>query len=1265
MPGRRLNLPQSSDVRFECEFSQAYPPYIEDHRLFGELVVAGASHVSTLLLAAREALGSERIILTNLLLQQAMVLTEGGKRVTQIILAPEGDAGYTAKLVSTRASDTDWTLHVSATLNRVPSSDDAGAPASDPLVRAISTSPVILSGREIYSRVAALGHHLGASFQWIDSVWRDGSEVIAQLVPPELPADSAIDFDDYVFYPGLLDSCIQPFCILGPEVVFRERPGGTSEDPIYIPFSIGRLVVHSGRRPTGTMWCRTRFHASEDTGSLTGDVLLFDDDGGLLLELRQFRARKLSRQALERAIPTPEASRTWFHEVVWRDEPADRAASATSSAAGSWVILADNGGVGQRLAALLERRGAHCVLVPAPSDPEANVSWGLDHGRKCAGLVHLWALDTSSNDPGRAQVQGTGSALSLMQAIAGLREDRRPAGVWLVSAGAASPSNDFPVVNPQQTPLWGLGRVVNIEQPDLRCVNIDIGETSDEEDLEALCDELLRPGREEQVAFRRGGRYVARLKMLPSRAPVARTAVAAQPTKVKISKYGILDNLARVPMERREPGAGQVEINVRATGLNFRDVLRALGMLKDFESTLGYGSSADMTFGFECAGTVVRAGTGVGHVRVGDGVVAALTFDGSLASYITIDAKFVFPIPKPLSYEDAATLPLAYLTAEYGLRRLCRIGRGDRVLIHSAAGGVGLAAVQIAQAAGAEIYATASPSKWPYLRSLGIDKLMNSRTTEFADQILQLTGGTGVDIVLNSLNGQFVPKSLDALRHGGAFVEIGKIGIWTPEQVADVRPDVTYLPFDLWHVSERDPDLIRSMFASVVHDLEAGVLQPLHREVFAVEDVVQAFRQMAQAKHIGKIVIVQPEAATGPARIREDATYLVTGGLGALGLRVAGWLVDEGARNIALTGRRGVVGDHAEAVERLRRKGARVEVLPADLAQADEVARLLGRIAAELPPLRGVFHAAGVLEDAALAQQTMGGLMRVMAPKVLGSWNLHELTAGTDLDHFVLFSSAASMLGSAGQANYAAANAFMDGLAMVRKAMGRPAISICWGPWEGGGMAAALDSRVREGLAARGIGTITPERGLAALADLLDSDRAQVGVLPMDWSRYLTKVFRGHPPRFLADLAPGGPPAPPPGADDTGLLDRLAGAPPGDRRRLLADYVRAQIAGVMGMDSGTQIEMRQRLFDIGIDSLMAVELRNSLHASLAMPLPSTLIFDYPTLESLVNFLESGLRVDSAPPVEAAATRSSADVADASADDLASMLEHELASDQPN
>jgi myxalamid-type polyketide synthase MxaB len=1294
LPGRRLQLPFSQEVRYESSFSQAYPPYIDDHKLFGTIVVAGASHISILLLSAKETLGGSRWMLSDLMMQQPMVIAEGGELQVQIVLRQESSAGYDLQLISAAPvsrQDTDWKLHVSGRLAVTAAEDSAEIEQEVGRLKQISATRAGLPGSELYDRVAGFGHHLGASFRWVESVWQSGREMVSEMTVPELPVESAVELDDYLLYPGLIDSCIQPFCILGPEAMSEGcQPDGSA----YIPFSIRQLICHSSYNgstghPQGKLWCYTRLREHDPGVSLTGDILLLDDQHRPLLEVRGFTARRLIPDALSRAAS--DTARSWLYTVDWQQRERTAQEQPETSSIAAWIIMADRQGVGERLAAELTARGQRCVTVSRGDryasdgmngymiDPlaagdlvqllEAESASGV-----CPGVIHLWSLDTSLDSPGAAQTLVSESPLLTVQALSQVYDGQpsRPR-LWLISQGAQSVAGETAPINLQQTPLWGLGKVVAIEHPELRCARIDIARDLEDSDITHLCDELLQPDQEDQLALRRQARWVPRLVTAePPKQLVASTndrplphAETSSPVKVKISEYGVLDNLCLAPMERRPPGAGEVEIAVRATGLNFRDVLRALGMLREHEADLGYSASADMTFGFECSGVVVSVGDGVTDFTCGDQVVAALTFAGSLSSYITVDTGFVFHKPKQLSHAEAATLPLAYLTVYYGLRHLSPLKPGEKVLIHAAAGGVGLAAVQLALASGAEVFATASPGKWDFLRALGVTHLMSSRTTDFAGEIKELTNGDGVDVVMNSLTGELIEKSFEVLSPGGRFIEIGKLGIWTEEQADELRPDVTYLPFDLWNVSQQSPDLIRQMFAELVSDLGSGRVKPLPHQVFPVAETEKAFRHMAQAKHIGKIVIAQPEPGSQPSPdhtqgpIRGDATYLVTGGLGALGLEVAEWLVEQGAGHLVLMARSQAGAEAEQVIARIREQGVAVTVASGDVAVTGDVEQVLAGVADQMPPLRGIVHAAGIVDDRMLVQQTSDSFRQVMAPKLKGAWNLHQLTKGLQLDHFVLFSSAASMLGSAGQGNYAAANAFLDGLASYRRASRQPGLSICWGPWDGAGMAARLDQRMRERLQAQGIETIPTEQGLRALEQLLTAECAQVGVLPIDWRRYTEQVYRAGPPMLFQELVPDtDSPAVEQPSTTPGFADELRAAAAGDRRRLLAAHIRAQIATVMGLASGRDIEMRHRLFDIGIDSLMAVELTNLLGASLDLTLPSTLVFDYPTLEAMVDYLAERLGLhDDGQAAEYQVDQ--LDLSGLGEDELAALLEQEV------
>jgi polyketide synthase 12/myxalamid-type polyketide synthase MxaB len=618
--------------------------------------------------------------------------------------------------------------------------------------------------------------------------------------------------------------------------------------------------------------------------------------------------------------------------------------------------------------------------------------------------------------------------------------------------------------------------------------------------------------------------------------------------------------------------------------------------------------------GGECAGRVVAVGPEVEGLAVGDAVVAIGA--GFFGSFATTSAALVAKMPEGASFEEAATVPIAFLTAHYALNHQARMGAGDRVLIHAAAGGVGMAAVQLARRAGAEIFATAgSPAKREYLRSLGIPHVMDSRSLAFAEEVMERTAGTGVDIVLNSLAGDFIPKSLSVLAPGGRFLEIGKSQIWSPERVAAVKKDVGYVIVDLAETLVVDPLSVRPMVLELLALLGRGVLQALPRRVFPMSDVVGAFRYMAQARQIGKVVVTQ-EVTPGAPEVRGDATYLITGGLGGLGLEVAGWLTRRGARHLVLQGRRPPSPAQEAALGELRASGAEVAVVQGDVSRPEDVTSAL---AAGGRPLRGVFHCAGVLDDGVLLQQRWDRFASVMGPKVAGSWNLHRLTAEQALDFFVLFSSASALLGSPGQGNHAAANAFLGALAHHRRSQGLPAQSIDWGVWTRVG--AAAERNVGQRVAVQGMGSFSPEHGIRVLERLVDEGPVQVGVMPVQWPRFLRSIGATGRPFFaeLVEARPAAKPAGEPVARED-LRQRLEEAPPNQRHKLVLAHVREQALKVLGLGSAHALDPRQPLNELGLDSLMAVELRNLLGTGTQRTLPATLVFDHPSIADLADYL---------------------------------------------
>jgi NADPH:quinone reductase-like Zn-dependent oxidoreductase/acyl carrier protein len=619
----------------------------------------------------------------------------------------------------------------------------------------------------------------------------------------------------------------------------------------------------------------------------------------------------------------------------------------------------------------------------------------------------------------------------------------------------------------------------------------------------------------------------------------------------------------------------------------------------------------------------------VSGFAVGDRVVAVAP--DAFASFVVAKAALVAPMPPRLSFEEAAALPIAFLTATIALDDVARLGEGERVLIHAATGGVGLAAVQIASRAKAEIFATAgSDEKRARLRAMGVSHVASSRSLDFAREVRAATGGEGVDVVLNSLAGDFIATSFELLRSHGRFVEIGKRDYYENKPLG-LRPFLRNLSFalvDLRSMIASRPAALGKALRAIVQQIDAGVLTPLPVEVFPIASAAAAFHHMAQAKHVGKIVLVTRDReapiarARDAAAVRADATYLITGGLGGLGLVIAERLVAMGARHLVLMGRSGASRSASEAIARIAARGARVTIARGDVAIEADVARVLSEIASSGAPLRGVVHAAGVLEDGTIVQQSIERFERVLAPKIRGAWNLHAATRGAELDFFVLFSSIAGVLGSPGQGSYAAGSAFLDALAHHRRAHGLPATSIDWGAWGEVGLAAAEENRARR-VASQGMESIAPSEGARAFEALLAAGFAQITVLPLNLRQWLEHHPQVASSPFFASLVHELTAAP--GARSTAFKQELLAAPPHTQRALLEERVIEELAAVLRTTSA-RITSSTRFGAVGLDSLTSLELRNRLERCLGESIPAAAILTHPSAAQLAAYLAAKMQI---------------------------------------
>lgn len=894
---------------------------------------------------------------------------------------------------------------------------------------------------------------------------------------------------------------------------------------------------------------------------------------------------------------------------------------------GTWVVEPEDGQISTRLCTTLSSMKQRVVIthrddlacqlprdcydVAVSHDELPGVFAALREDEPLRGIVHLGGLSSqgvgASTPELAADVTKAGaSALSLVQVLmdTGVSPTQ---GTWFVTRGAQVVAHERNGDIAGST-LWGVGKVVALEAAHLVPRMVDLDPNSDS--FQSLLDELLWPDDENHIAYRGAERYSARL--VRGSGEATHLPLPDEPHwLMNASEDGSLQNVRTETITLSDLEAWEVRVQVEACGLNFSDVLVALG-----------AQTPGASLGLEFSGRILEVGSEVDGFTTGQRVLG-MGF-GTFGPVITTHSSLVAAAPSNLDFNELATIPIVFTTAAMAFD-LAKLKSGDRVLVHSAAGGVGLAAVQLAQACGAEVYATASQPKQAFVRAMGVEHVFDSRSLDFGDKILAATEGKGVDVVLNSLTSEgFIETSLACLKQGGRFVEIARLDILTPDQMNETRPDVDYHILSLDELKRNEPDLVGESFKPLMQRFDSSELKPLHYTKWSMMELGQALQYMGSARHIGKLVLTVPKIAHG--QLNPDRTYLITGGMGGIGCTVANWLVDRGARHLVLNGRRGPDEDAEATIEQLREGGVHVEVKIADVTDPILVDKMLQEIDGSMPALGGVIHSVGVLSDGSLLNQTWERFEEVLWPKVLGAWHLHRSTRDRDLDHFVLFSSVTGVIGNAGQANHAAANAFLDQLAAHRRAMGLPGQSIAWGAWSSIGEAAEQRERIASQLEATGTGWISPQMGIKALDRLVAQDFLNPTVLSMDWSMF-EQNLAGDPPLFrelLGSLRNNE------AEEESGTslnVDELKNAGEEDRLNTLIPYLQQQLQSVLRLPSVPSPSVG--FFDLGMDSLMAVELRNRLIRVFEgeFVVSKTAVFDYPNVDALANHLSNELGED--------------------------------------
>lgn len=874
----------------------------------------------------------------------------------------------------------------------------------------------------------------------------------------------------------------------------------------------------------------------------------------------------------------------------------------------SWLLLVDQ--ASRPLADLLRMR------LESLSQ-EVTLSEQLVLPNPFAHVVHLsgWA-------DGMERVADTLTRLLQdVQTLSG-QQDRRP-HLWLITHGGALAIGlpDSFASNPAQAAVWGFGRVVMNECPQLACTLIDLACDPMAPDIPArLENELLRPDGANEVVLSAETRHC-----LVLREAKASSQIAQQDSRFRLDFQvpGQLRNLLWLPAAERPLGDEEIEVHTRATGLNFRDVMYLMGLLPDEAVENGF---AGASLGLEFSGVVSRAGARVKDLMPGDSVMGFGS--ACFASHVVTRANAVAPMPAGWSFEAAATVPTVFFTVYYALKHLADLQPGERILIHGAAGGVGMAAIQLARHLGAEIFATAgSHEKRDFVTLLGADHVFDSRSLAFADDIRSVTGGEGVDVVLNSLAGEAMRRSLDVLKPFGRFLELGKRDFFenTPLGLRPFRNNISYFGIDADQLLTGRPRLAARLFREVMALFREEVLVPLPYRGFASDRIVDAFRVMQQARHIGKIVVSmtdarpvlhRPAAAPTALRFEQDSTWIVTGGLSGFGLASARWLADRGVGNLVLVGRRGPsTPGTQEVLEALAAQGVKAHALACDITDAQAVAALVKRVQQTLPPLLGVLHAAAVFDDRLLVNLDAAAVARVVDAKLLGAWHLHQATLDIPLRHFVLYSSITTALGNPGQANYVAANAGLEGLVALRRQLGLPATAIAWGPIADAGYL-LRNQTVKDSLEQR-LGK--PPMGVAEALGELDrallDETGLVTLANFDWN-VLSRLLPSASGVRFDDLNRHRSKQTQ-AVESPDIHALIAGRTAAEVREIVRDLVIQEVAQILCIVP-ERIEPNRSLHDLGMDSLMAVELALGLEQRFGIQLPVMMLNEAPTAEKVTT-----------------------------------------------
>lgn len=1197
--------------------------FLKDHRLGGDVIFPAAGYVDTIVAVCRELFGTFGVLeLEDAVIHEAMFIATD----QDILLSTTYDAERKRVKVYSRVRDVeeDWTLRCEARARvlDLPTPTARKVDVGKAGRMEVPTSYVYEPG------VDGTFINYGAAFQTVQALSLSRSKTFASISLCDELKDSASSFH---VHPTVLDGCLQ---VIEPSMrLDRVRRGRSVTDPMSLPIGFKRMRIYQDF--PDSVFLESRQLSASSNKDWTGSFDVRDPDGRMLMSVEDVRVRVIPSNITEDTDEDHPA------HIVRQDIVELRGSAELAPEPGNWIVLEQDAGSAAKIAGALTTAGAEVHSIPRDDlgDDVSGVMLdligdALEQGA-VDGIIVAWPLslphldDSAAPEAMFAPIEACVTdmiALGDMMDYARSGTNGLPQLVVLTS-GAYPNSKDYSANASilTQMPMAALARGLATEAPEYKVRVIDADdETYAQPDL--LAAHILTPSLETELILKGDRRFAPRLQRIAANdldPKLLSVPATDRETNFHLTMRnpGVIDHLGlfEIPLEPVAPD--QVRLRISAVGLNFRDIMAVTGLLPEEAEP----EPAWQQLGLEYGAIVESVGTNVSNLKPGDRVMGL--GKRCLQRFMAVDARAVTLLPENISLSEASTIPSAFATAHYALNHVGRMRKGERVFIHVATGGVGTAAVQLAQAAGAEIFATAgSPAKRKLLRDMGVEHVMDSRSLKFADDVMRITKGKGVDILLNSLPGDYIIKGLEIMAPYGRFLEIGKRDVYEDASIGmkALRRNVSLSVLDLAAMGLERPDLMEGLFAELANMLENGQLKPLPVTEFPISEANDAIRYMSQAKHVGKVVISLEEESfqvrrdrTRPVRLEKDGSYLITGGTAGFSLSIAEWLAKAGAGHLILASRSGKVkASDAGFLRKLEAWGATVTAVALDATDEDAVVALMMGCDTSGAPLRGIVHGAAVIKDGMANQLTPEMITDVLSPKIRGAWVLHRAAKATGhkLDFMIGFSSISQVIGSAGQSNYIAGNAFLDALAHYRSSMGEPGMAIDWGAIADAGFVSknkALGSYLESvGLHGLHRKDIAPAMEVAAALDVASFVYSRA-----DWPQIArANAALGGTPRIASVLQDdkGG------AGEVRGRLMQLEGDALVDATR---DFVADELSGVLKIEKAA-IETARPMSEMGLDSLSSFELKVRIETALDQGMPISKFLQAPSIDQLAEMLAS-------------------------------------------